>query len=237
VPELTHPHHAGDQRGDADAAGATPLVVLVHGTRDEASSFDQVVAALGDLQVVTYDRRGWGHRPDWDGRPVDLAGHTQDLLDVLQDRRATVIGHSWGGHVALAAAIRRPDLIVSVGLWETAMPWAPWWEGDHDRMVRRTIDIIASKPPGTPRQDRERRLFVAEATEGLSRSYDLAGFTAPCIVGYGAATLPGFGPGMRAFAELTGAETFPLAGATHMAHREEPEAFARFVRRAVALGR
>jgi pimeloyl-ACP methyl ester carboxylesterase len=189
------------------------------------------------VEVVAYDRRGWGRESDWDGQPVDLSGHTQDLLDILRGRPATVIGHSWGGHVAVAAAIRCPDLIVSVGLWETAMPWAPWWKGDQDRLVRRTIGAIASKPPGSPRQNRERLLFVAEATEGLSQPYDLARFTAPCIVGYGTATIPTFGPDMQALAQRVGAETFASPGATHMAHREAPEDFARFIRRAIALGR
>jgi pimeloyl-ACP methyl ester carboxylesterase len=231
--EPTEPSRSSD--GDTHTEGA-PRVVLVHGARDEGSSFDHVARALDGVEVVAYDRRGWGLDPDWDGRPVDLAGHTQDLLDILGDGPATVIGHSWGGHVAVAAAIRRPDLIVSVGLWETAMPWAPWWKGDQDRLARKAIGVIASKPPGSPRQNRERLLFMAEATEGLSQSYDLAKFTTPCIVGYGTATIPTFGPGIQALAEQTGAETFALAGATHMVHREAPEDFARFIRRAIALG-
>jgi pimeloyl-ACP methyl ester carboxylesterase len=189
------------------------------------------------MEVVAYDRRGWGSDPEWDGRPVDLDEHAQDLLDIIGDRPATVIGHSWGGNVAVAAAIKRPDLIVSVGLWETAMPWAPWWKGDQDRLVRRTIGVIGGKPPGSPRQNRERLLFVVEAMEQLSQQYDLTRFATPCIVGYGTATMPAFGPGMEAFAELTGSETFALADATHMAHREAPEDFARFVRRAIAMGR
>ncbi len=116
------------------------------------------------------------------------------------------------------------------------MPWAPWWQGEHPRLIRGAITRMAQKPPGTPRQNRERRLFMAEATEGLSRSYDLTRLTTRCVVGYGTATLPTFGPGMHALAEVIGAELFVLPGATHMAHREEPEGFARFVRCAIALG-
>jgi pimeloyl-ACP methyl ester carboxylesterase len=214
-----------------------PLVVLVHGTRDEGASFDAVAAELEDVEVVTYDRRGWGQNPVWDGQPADLAEHADDLLAVMRERPATVIGHSMGGNVAIAAAIRRPDLFVSLGVWETAMPWAPWWQGEHPRLIRRAISRMEQKPPGTPRQNHERRLFLAEATEGLSPSYDLTRFTTRCVVGYGAATLPAFGPGMNALAEVIGAEVFVLPGATHMAHREEPDGFARFIGRAIALGR
>jgi pimeloyl-ACP methyl ester carboxylesterase len=214
---------------------STPLVVLVHGTRDEGASFDAVRAALEDVAVVTYDRRGWGENPVWDGEPADLAAHVDDLLALLGERPATVIGHSSGGHVAIAGAIRRPDLIVSLGVWETAMPWASWWQGEHHRLVSGAIKRLEQKPPGTPRQNHERQLFVAEATQGLSQRYDLTGFATRCVVGYGTATVPAFGPGMHALAEVIGAEVFALPGATHMAHREEPEGFAAFVRQAIAL--
>jgi pimeloyl-ACP methyl ester carboxylesterase len=213
-----------------------PLVVLVHGTRDEGASFDAVRDLLHGFDVVTYDRRGWGHNPGWDGRPADLGDHADDLLGLIRERPATVVGHSMGGNVAIAAAIRRPDLIVSLGAWETAMPWASWWQGEHPRLIRGAISRMEQKPPGTPRQNHERRLFLAEATAGLSQSFDLTRFTTRSVVGYGTATLPDFGPGMKALAEVIGAELFALPGATHMAHREEPAGFARFVRCAVALG-
>ncbi len=221
----------------SEELNAPPLVVLVHGTRDEGASFAAVIRELDGIEVLTYDRRGWGADPVWDGRPANLDEHVDDLLAVIDERQATVIGHSSGGHVAIAAALRRPDLIVSLGVWETAMPWAPWWQGDHARLVRRAIRRIQEKPPGTPRQDHERQLFLAEATDGLSQRYDVRLLRARTVVGYGTATLPAFGPGMHALADVIGAEVFSLPDATHMAHREEPDGFARFVRQAIALAR
>jgi pimeloyl-ACP methyl ester carboxylesterase len=217
-------------------AETLPLVILVHGTRDQGASFERAAAVLDDVEVVSYDRRGWGdgRGAPWDGTHAGLAGHTDDVLAILGERRATIVGHSWGGNVALAAAIRRPDLVRSVGVWETAMPWAPWWQGAHRSLILAAIDQTTQKPPGTARQNRERTLFAAEATEALSPLFDLGRFTAGCVAGYGTATRPHFGVGMRAFAEQTGAEVFELVGATHMAHRDHPEDFARFVRHALA---
>src|SRR2546426_10980164 len=47
---------AVDHHGDL----AGPTVVFVHGAPDRAASFKRVLALLGDLHVVTYDRRGYG---------------------------------------------------------------------------------------------------------------------------------------------------------------------------------
>ena len=57
--------------------------------------------------VVTYDRRGWGRSRD-DPPPTSLADHAQDAIDALAGRRATIVGHSYGGVVGLMTAVLRP---------------------------------------------------------------------------------------------------------------------------------
>ena len=39
-------------------------------------------------------------------------------------------GHSYGGDVALGAAIERPDHVRAVACWEAPMPWLPGWPAD-----------------------------------------------------------------------------------------------------------
>ncbi|MBL7486878.1 alpha/beta hydrolase [Frankia sp. AgB1.9] len=212
-------------------SAARPRVVLVHGLRDEGSSFDPVARLLPGLEVLRYDRHGWGASPNWDGVEADLGGHVDDLLRVLAGRPATVVGHSWGGNVALAAAIRHPDLVEAVGIWETAMPWADWWPREHRAVIQETIDRAAVTRPGSPRQLRERALAAAEMTLTLDPPFDPGQLTVPRVVGYGTASFPHFADGMRAFAAQVGAETVSFAGASHMVHREDPAGFASFVQR------
>ncbi|MBL7497394.1 alpha/beta hydrolase [Frankia sp. CNm7] len=221
--------------GLRQVSGTRPLTMLVHGLRDEGASFDPVARLLPDLEIVSYDRRGWGADPDWDGVPADLDGHVDDLLAALDGRTASVVGHSWGGNVALAAAIRRPDLIESVGVWETAMPWADWWPAEHADLIRQTIARSARQRPGSPRQVRERALAAAEMSLALRPPFDPDRLMVPCVVGYGTASYPFFADGIRAFGAKVGAEAFGLAGASHMVHRENPAGFASFARRVADL--
>src|SRR5438046_2755817 len=98
---------------------------------DRGSSFNKVKSALtaAGHQVIAYDRRGYGHANGSDVAAT-LSDHSDDLVGVLGGRRAVVAGHSLGADVAMLAAIRRPDLVVSLVLWEPPMPWMDWWPAD-----------------------------------------------------------------------------------------------------------
>jgi pimeloyl-ACP methyl ester carboxylesterase len=107
----------------------TPLVVLVHGSLDRSASFARVLRRLDDLHTVVYDRRGY-HRSRW-ALPINatLSGHIDDLLAVIDGRPAVVIGHSYGGDVALGAALRngKNRSIGAVAAYEPPMPWLDLW--------------------------------------------------------------------------------------------------------------
>ena len=99
-------------------------VVVVHGAMDRSTSFGRVARHLDDLEVVRYDRRGYGRSIEVG--PGDLDDDVADLLTVLDGRPSVVFGHSIGGVVAVVAAARRPDLVRSVLAYEAPAPWAPW---------------------------------------------------------------------------------------------------------------
>ena len=209
-------------------------VVLVHGTRDTASSFDAVRKLLDDLDVVTYTRRGWEH-PSADAAPASVSQHIDDLIDVLDDTPSVVVGHSWGGRVAIGAAIRRPDLVRSVAFWETAMLWFPGWPAKHAQILSGAMDRVRQKLDEADPRHAERVLFLAEASESFQQHWNLEDLTVPCLVGVGGASLPVLAQGTRLVAATMGYEVFEIDEADHMAHRDQPEGFAAFVRRAVAL--
>jgi pimeloyl-ACP methyl ester carboxylesterase len=107
------------------APPGAPLVVLVHGSLDRSDSFVRVLRRIDDLHTVVYDRRGYhGSR---EALPLNrtLDGHIDDLLAVIGGRPAVVVGHSYGGDIALGAALRSDgsSTILSVAAYEPPMPW------------------------------------------------------------------------------------------------------------------
>ena len=125
--------------------GAAPAqVVLVHGAPDRARSFNAAVRALPEYLVTTYDRRGYGQRAGHPPPPTgDIFEHAEDLIGLLEETPAVVVGHSFGGIVAMAASIKAPELIPAVGVWEPPLIWTPWWPDDH--MQEATAWLAASR--------------------------------------------------------------------------------------------
>lgn len=113
---------AGTLRVRALAAGGPdrPLVVLLHGFPELALSWRHVLPGLAaaGYRVVAPNLRGYdGTRTAATGDrrgPYDLATLVDDLaalVHALGRDRAVVVGHDWGGAVAWAAAVLRPELL------------------------------------------------------------------------------------------------------------------------------
>jgi pimeloyl-ACP methyl ester carboxylesterase len=234
-----------------------PRVVLVHGAMDRAGGFVKLLRRLAHLDVIRYDRRGYGSsRP---ARPhPSLAGHVDDLLTVVNDEPAVVVGHSFGGLVALAAAARRPDLIPSVAAFEAPLPWCEtsadsaakrfrdWVErSEHDpgdaaeQFLRRMLgDRTWERLPPVMRHDRraEGPALVADlvAARRSDAVVELASLAVPVLAGCGDRSSVRHRVAAQTLADgVSRGELTVIAGAAHPAHYTHPAAFADFVERAV----
>ncbi len=232
-----------------EAGAGEPLVLLVHGVVDRGRSFGPVMELLsGECTVRTYDRRGYG---DASGPAVepDVAAHVEDILTVLDGRRAVVVGHSFGGVPVLGAAVRAPELVDAVVLYETALAWAPGW----DDVAMRTV--LAAEDPvdaglrlmlgdrvdtfDPDRMVRWRQLGAAFVAEERSvrigpPPFDLRAVRAPVVYGAGVADI--VRPVIAHLdACVSHVEVFDFPGVGHNAHLEAPERFAAMVRRGIAL--
>lgn len=112
------------EHGPEAPAADGPVLVFVHGSLDSARSFGRVIRRLGDVHTVVYDRRGYQRSRQVLPLNTTLDGHVDDLLAVIAGRPAVVVGHSYGGTIAVGAALRSgPSPIRSVVAFEPPMPW------------------------------------------------------------------------------------------------------------------
>jgi pimeloyl-ACP methyl ester carboxylesterase len=88
-----------------------PLVLGVHGMTSSRKSWTRLAERLdGRCRVAAYDQRGHGDAAAVRG-PMTLARQVADLETVVQTLGADVlaiVGHSWGGAVAILAGRRTP---------------------------------------------------------------------------------------------------------------------------------
>jgi pimeloyl-ACP methyl ester carboxylesterase len=119
------------QRVQFTIAGQGPPVVLIHGVAGRASQWDQIVELLADTHtVLAPDLLGHGEsaKPRGDYSLGAHASGIRDLLVGLNIERASIVGHSLGGGIAMQFAYQFPErcerlvLVSSGGLGESVHP-------------------------------------------------------------------------------------------------------------------
>jgi lipase len=105
-----------------DRGGARPVLAL-HCSLAHAAAWAPLAAELQGVTLTAIDQPGHGRAPDWDGVSdihrlyLDWAVAMAEALGGPLD----VIGHSYGGTVALRLAEERPDLLRSLALIEPSI--------------------------------------------------------------------------------------------------------------------
>lgn len=96
--------------------GSGPAVVLLHGSGPGVSAstnWDRVMPALSSgFRVLAPDMAGFGHSERNPESVYDIklwVRHLIGFLDALGIEKANLVGNSFGGSLALAAAARHPD--------------------------------------------------------------------------------------------------------------------------------
>jgi pimeloyl-ACP methyl ester carboxylesterase len=107
--------------------GRPPLCFL-HGGAAHAHWFDLVAPAFADrFHVLSLDQRGHGES-QWASPPAyateDFASDLLGLMDRLNWQRMTLVGHSMGGHNAMAFAAWHPERLAALAILD-ARPAIP----------------------------------------------------------------------------------------------------------------
>jgi pimeloyl-ACP methyl ester carboxylesterase len=113
------------------ANGDSPVVVVIHGLTVDHSglNFTLGMPLSVSAHVVLYDLRGHG-RSEVVPSGYRIADHVADLVALLDELDIAAPVHlvacSYGGVIALAAAIDHPERVASLTLVEALLPYEGW---------------------------------------------------------------------------------------------------------------
>lgn len=123
-----------------EVAGIGEPVVLIHGAF-VADTFRPLLAEpslAGSYRLILYHRRGYAGSSRASG-PLSISQQATDcraLLRHLGVKSAHVVGHSYGGAVALQLALDSPGVILSLALLEPALMVGASAEGYRQSLAR-----------------------------------------------------------------------------------------------------
>ncbi len=231
-----------------------PVVLGVHGMTSSRKSWERLAKFLdGRFRVTAYDQRGHGDSAGVNG-PMSLERGVRDLENVvaaLGEPVSALVGHSWGGAVAIIGGSRLPVRRVAA-IDPMVRQVASSWYDEYLEELRESFALSGDARDARTREDygdwasedveakvHAVRSMTTAPIEGLMRenpsnAWDLrsaiAGYDKPLLL---AMAVPGEGINdpttfddiARNHARSVEIVTFPGAG--HNVHRTDFDSFAR----------
>lgn len=235
-----------------------PALVLLHGLLGSATNWSSIGRQLSaDYYVLVPDLRNHGNSPHTDG--MTYTEMTQDLIGLLERERiarATLVGHSMGGKLAMHFALLAPHRVQALGIVDVC-PVTYHHTFDH------YFDLFARIDPAhiTCRDDAQQQMIAAGIDEVMqffllqnlrrtengwawrinlaalrSGQVDIVSFDAPPGYRYDGRTCVIYGTesdyvlpkyGATLSAYFPEVALHPIAGAGHWVHVDQPQEFIR----------
>jgi pimeloyl-ACP methyl ester carboxylesterase len=209
----------------------TPWVLALHGWRRDHSDFDAVLST-GGIDAVALDLPGFGSAPApgevWGS--VDYANAVAPVLDEMQ-ARVVVLGHSYGGRVAVQLAAIYPERVTGLVLSGAPLHEAPGTRSKTPRRFKLARRLAAHGLISEGRIEAMRRRYGSEdyrvatgvmrdiLVRALSEDYGpaLAALRCPVELVWGDNdTAAPLAVAERLEAELSGAHLVVCEGAGHI---------------------
>ncbi|ACC39814.1 lipase LipV [Mycobacterium marinum M] len=133
-------------------------VLTIHGVTEHGQSWEYLAGYLPEVSIAAPDLLGHG-RSSW-AAPWSIDANVSALAALLKDQAdgpVVVVGHSFGGAVALQLAAAHPDLVAALILLDPAI-------GLNGSRVREVVDAMVAFPDYTdPAEARMERAYGAWA--------------------------------------------------------------------------
>lgn len=105
-------------------AGAGPGVVCLHSSGSSSSQWRWLIESTqADFRFLAFDFHGHGRSPDFAGDAYAMRFESEAVFSSLplSSEPIHLVGHSYGGAVALDLAVRHPDRFASVTVFEPVL--------------------------------------------------------------------------------------------------------------------
>src|SRR3569832_2064607 len=118
-------------------SGTGAPVVLLHSSGMSGDQWRRTTPALlqAGVRAIVPDLLGSGRSAPWpEGKPFQFGLDVEVVGRLLQrvDRPVHLVGHSYGGHIALRAATLAPDRVISLALYDPVSFGVLAPEGDRE---------------------------------------------------------------------------------------------------------
>lgn len=115
---------AADPVRAGGAAGAAPAVVCLHASASSPRQWRALAETLGGRRMLAPELIGYGSAPDWSyEQPLSLDDEARRIEPLIAAEPGGVhlVGHSFGAAVALRLAVRNPQRVLSVAVYEPVL--------------------------------------------------------------------------------------------------------------------
>jgi len=235
---------------DYQDAGSGPVMLMLHGWKDSANTFQQLVPQLASTwRVVCVDLPGFGgtEAPASDWHLADYVAFVRSFCDKLEIEPEILVGHSLGGRIVLKAVsegVFKPEriiLIASAGIAKS--------DSARNRaynVVAKTGKVVTKVPPLSFWRNRLRRKLYQRAGSDYLDAGPLAqtflniiaedlqpnarNIMTPTLLIWGDKdTETPAADGLTLNRLIKGSRLEFIAGAGHFVHHEQPGAVARLM--------
>ncbi|QEX19216.1 alpha/beta hydrolase [Hypericibacter terrae] len=129
-------------------AGPSALAVLLHSSASSGSQWKSLTGWLApSLHVMTPDLPGYGTAAGLDDGEDDVLADAGPVIALIEQAGAAahLVGHSYGGVIALAIAMARPELVRSLTLIEPVAFYLLRNGDADDRRLLREVNSIEAR--------------------------------------------------------------------------------------------
>jgi len=164
-----------------DTGSGTPIVLL-HGNPGSSHVWRNVMPGLGGVRLLAPDLIGMGGsgKPALDYTFADHARYLDAWFDALGLDRVILVGHDWGGTLALDWAARHPERVLGIAFLEAIIKPLTWEELSPNAQQRsRTVRSPEAEETLLGTDALVRTAFTGGGVRTPVSDDDLAAYLAP----------------------------------------------------------